>query len=315
MTDNAYTSRTISVQKLIALMNQKVKPIDGLNIPNITVPQHLISKKRATEASDNIVVNTRHLFNSLTKDNIHSIKEQFRAAIVAKAKSVEMLDEIAQEILKNFIISEINIGNYMHLLNAVSPICVLLPGTQDKSGTGKNVSSTIGNFFLQKCKELIFKYISEDNIRSLAKMDLSDPDQEDAYGREREKIINLIITICYLYEQRHVSSTRLSALQLYYLIGNMFTSYNQLQQKMNELGNPYEGDCSDEEEYEIIRKMCNLYAEQLYTFMAREAKEFSKDPDQIKGQTLKTLVGRFKLEIVPTLTEDFLISKCGDIQY
>ncbi len=311
------TPQFISVEKLIEFKNQKVKPIDGLNIPNITVPQHLVSKKRTTEANDSLAINIRHLFNSLTSDNMSSVREQLRAVIVAKAQSVETLEEIAQEILMNFIISEINIKNYMHLLNAVSAACVLINPTADKSTTGKNVSPTIGNFFLQKCRELIFKNISESNIRNLAKIDQDDPDQLDIYNREREKIINLIATICCLYEQRHTPNVKLSAIQLHHLMNTIFMSYNKLQEKMKELGNPYEDGeyCKDEEEYEILRKMCNLYAEHLYVFMSKEAKEFSKDPDQIKGQTLKTMVDRFRTEIIPTLTESYLISKCGDIEY
>ena len=51
-----YTPKTISVANLLRLKSEKVKPIDGLNIPHITVPSHLISKKRSTEPENKIVV-------------------------------------------------------------------------------------------------------------------------------------------------------------------------------------------------------------------------------------------------------------------
>lgn len=317
MADEFYKPETISVQTLIALKQQKIKPIDGLNIPNITIPTHLASKKRATEAnSESLVVITRQLFNSVTKDNIAQIKEQFRQAIIVKVQSEKMIEEVAEEMLQNFMVNENNIIIFMNLLNAVSPACILIT-SEEKQGPGKNLSSTIGNIFLKKCRDTIFSFISEDNIRELAKIDQDDSDQLDIYNRQREKIINLIVTICCLYEQRHTPNIKLTALQLYNLMTIIFEYHNKLQQKMKDLGNPYNEDeeCKDEEEYEICRKMCNLYAEHLYTFMYREAKEFAKDPDQINGQTMKSLIDRFKNDIVPNITEEYLRSKCQDIEY
>ena len=306
------TPQTISVNQLIAFKKQKVKPIEGLNIPNIVIPAHLVSKKRQTEASNTLSINIRLLFNSLTIDNLAKVKEQLRETIIEKATSAELIEEIAQEILSNFIISEQNIKNYLHLLNAISPACVLMPPAP---GITKNVSPTIGNYFLGKCKDLIFNSINDTNIRKLAEMDLDDFDQLDLYNREREKIINLITTICCLYEQRNTANIKLTAIHLFDLIKNILNAHKSLQNKMHELGNPYEEDCSNEEEYELCRKMCSLYAEQLYIFLSKQAKEFNKDQSEVKGQKMSELVERFKNEIVPSLSEAYLISKCESIEY
>lgn len=316
MDNPAITSDRIPVEQLLSWKNHKVKPIDGINIPNITVPAILASKKRATEAADNVVINIRLLFNSITADNVTEIREQLREIVHAKAHKVEMLEEIASEILQNFIISDKNIKNYMQLLNAIWKASILL--TNNNPNAEKTVSPSIGNYFLNNCKNLIFDLISRDNIKKLAEMDLEDSDQLDIYHRERDKIINLIITICCLYEQRTTALIKLSANHLYTVIKFILDTYQVLQKQMKDLGDPMTGDCQDEQEYETIRKMCSLYAEQIYTFMAREGKDFLEDKTVVKDKTLgdqymQNLVERFKKEVVPTLTEAFLISKCESL--
>lgn len=313
MEDHTITPQRISIDYFLTVRNQKIKPIDGLNVPNITMPPHLVSKKRSTEAGDTLSINIRHLFNSLTDDNIVKVKNQLKEIVYAKAKTIEMLNEIAEEVLQNFLISDKYIKNYMQLLNGIWNAQLLVPNTNP---VDKKVSPSIGNLFLAKCKDMIFLLISEKNIRRLAELDQDDPDQQDTYNREREKIINLIVTICSLYEQRNTPLIKLTALQLYFVMKHIIEYYNTNQMRMKELGNPYEEDCSNEGEYETCRKMCTLYAEQLYTFMFRQGKDFIQDSTVIKDDketTLQNLVERFKMEMVPTLTEAFLKSKCGDL--
>lgn len=310
----------ITVQSLLSLRNSKVRPIEGLVIPNITVPPHLESKKRIGEENSGISVNIRQLFNSLTAHNIPKCIEQL-LNIIIKAQTVEMIEEVAQEMLNNFIKSEQNIKNYIHLLNSVSSSCIFIPSKKDNTQShnsgvsGKQrISPTIGNCFLTKCRDMIFSFVDASNIRKLAEMDQDDVDELDEYNRRREQINNLITTICYLYEQRHSPNINLSSLQLYPLISGILAHYQNNLSKMKELGDPYE-DCSDEEEYEILRKMCILYAEQLCVFMTREAKNFAKDKDIVRGQYMSHLIERFKSEVVPTLTEQYLVYKCQSIEY
>lgn len=307
---DSYTPKQITVPEIIALRNQCTKPIDMLDIPNIFVPSHMVCKKRSTQASDTIAIHIRVLFNSLTSDNIDSIKVQLISTVVERVKSVELIDEVATEILSNFIISSINIDNYMHLLNAICSACVELPSTEEKK-----VSKTIGNYFLDKCKNKIFQFIKEDNIRRIAMFDHDDPDQFDLYNKERERINNMIITICALYSQRNTNLVRLTAVQLYHLIKIIMNTYFKYHKKMLELGDPYEGECADEEEYFIVSQMATLYAEQLYTFMFHQAKHFNQDPTTINEQRMIQLVDEFRNKLVPTLTEHFLISNCKNIEY
>jgi len=147
----------------------------------------------------------------------------------------------------------------------------------------------------------------------LAELDIEDPDQLDLYNRRQRMIINLITTLCCLYEQRNKTLIKLSGLQLYPVINKILDSYKNNQIRMAQLGNPIETDCLDENEYECLRKMCTIYAEHLYIFMHAEGKEFVKDKPNVKGQVLNDLVVRFRTDVMPTLTEAFLIFKCSEL--
>lgn len=313
--ENSITPKTITIQEFQSYRNYKVMPIEGLNIPHITVTPNLVSKKRATEANDTIAVNIRFLFNSLTQDNLPQIKEQLRI-ILSRAQNAKMLEEVAVEILENFIMSEQHIKNYMHLLNAVSKACVLLTPAQTSNentiiSNKDSVTPTIGYYFLEKCREMIMSLISEDNIKKLAMLDQYDDDDLDKFNRAREKINNIIVTICCLYDQRHTSNIKLSAFQLYPLINNsIIEKYVKTRQMLGEID-------EDHDEYETYRKMCNLYAEQVYVFLEKNGKDFVKEPPitiRDKTYSMKDLITRFKTEIMPYLTEAFLISKCRDLE-
>lgn len=312
--------KSIPISQMMIFKNSidQIHPIDGLSIPNVTIPPQLSRKKMLNNSNETISISIRHLFNSLTSNNISEIKEQLKNIVVTKVQSAEMIEEIAQEMLSNFLISEKNIKNYMQLLNSVHMNCILLKpqSRNDNVKSDKNVTPTIGCFFIKKCGEKIFNYISEKNIRKMAQMDQDDDNELDSFNRSREKINNLIITICHLYEQRKTTYIKLTAVHLYTLIDTILMNYRKCQNKMKDLGNPYQDEkCNDEIEYEILRKMCSLYAEQLYIFMKNEAKEFNNDQTNVNGSTLKVLVERFKSEVVPTLTEAYLISKCENIDF
>lgn len=287
----------ITFQQLSEWKTRQVKPIEGLTIPNITIPDHL-----STNKSDPVSISIRHLFNSLREDNIKKVTDQLRAVVYEKAKNMAVLNEISEEMLTNFLIYDQNIKTCMHMLNAIHN-CSIIVSENEKP-------KTIGALFLEKCKVQIYADIDENNIRMLAELNTDDIDQTDIYNRKREKINNLIITICNLYEQRTTVHIKLTGNHLYPVITRLLDTYQKLQQQLIALGDPYEDKCSDEKEYETIKKMCTLYAEQLYTFMSLEGGSFKTDPLVIKDQTMMTVVDRFNKEVVPTLTETYLIYKC-----
>lgn len=300
---------TISISEFMTYFDYKIEPIFGLSIPNILIPDELSCKYKYQDVKTYIITNIRQMFNSITVDNINTVKENLRTLIIEKAKNTELLDEIASEFLSNFVVSHQTIENYMHLLNAVSPACILI---------NKNETSlTIGNMFLEKCRIAIFNSIDEKHIRHLAMFDQDDDDDLDKYNRERDKINNLIITICYLYGQRKKAKlcVSLNINQIYPLISMIMTAFLKCSSIMTDLGNPYKDEeCKDEEEYIIRSKMLTLYGEHLYIFMSEKGEEFIADQSLFNDRyTLKSLMLRLKDEIYPKISESFLISKYEDL--
>lgn len=308
METNNINLKKIDIHQFIELKKRNVIPVNELMLQNIKIPPNLKNKK--VDISNDILINIRQLFNSLTKNNIENIKKELRELIVSKSHTSETIESIANEILLNFIISEQNIKNFMNLLNEVSLICVFIGNDKNK----KDLSPTIGNFFLNKCREMIFYLLEDNNIKMLAELDQDNIDDLDIYNKGREKIINLIITICYLYGQRNTKYVKLLSSHVYPLMNLIIDKYNKNNKKMQELGNPYEEECLNEEEYLILNRMNILYAEQLYTFLEYKGEEIIIDETKVKEYTLKELAIKFKEEIMPTLTEAYLISKCKNLK-
>lgn len=314
LNDHILRPKIITIEQFTSFSKEIVYPIDGLKIPNILVPKSLVGKSRPTEINNTLSINIRKLFNGLTNDNIEIIKNQLQNIILTEVKDFSSIKEIADEILSNFLISDQHIEKYILLLNTISTACVKIPDPNNVSST--KMSPTIGTVFLNKCRDLIFGYIKEENIRKLALLDEENLDEQDVYNRERSKISNLIITICYLYGQRNTNYIRLCAPQIYEVINTLINNYVINNTKMKKLGNPYnDEECKDEREFEILKKMCSLYAENLYIFMVKKGSEINNDPQLVKNKLLKTLIIRFKSEVVPSLTEAYLISNCETLKY
>lgn len=220
-----------------------------------------------------------------------------------KIFGIKDIESIAEEILRNFIVDEKNINNYLQILNIISPTCFI-------SKDSEKPSISVGNCFLGKLRTMIFDRISTENIRELAKLELDDMDQLDIYNKERTKINNLILTLCSLYDQRNTKFIKLSGNHIYSVINIIASRYEECINKMKELGDPEE-DCLDEDEYEILRKMSIIYAEHLYLIMNREASSFSRE----SFTKLVEFVNKFRNEIVTTIKVPWLLSKCDSIKY
>jgi hypothetical protein len=293
-------------------------PIPGqLPIPNITMID--ICKKNS------VITDMRKLFNTVTGKNINEIKETLHKTVteyivkLPKEKIEEGMNEIANEMLHNFIVSESNIDIYMQMLNKISNVVVILEHSDPK--TGKPIlSRPIKYYFLNNCKTLIFKYISEEHIRELSMKDQENEDELDFFNKEKAKICNLIITICHLYDQRNSNDIQLSAIPIYGIMSLILSKHASLITNMKQLGNPYEDEeCTNELEYDYLNKMASMYAEQLIIFLDFEYESFMKDTTVIQEKTpsgtgperkLKDLIEKFGKDVQPHVSEPHLKMKC-----
>lgn len=309
---------SINIKQLLEYKGQSVEAIANLNIPNIIMPQHLLSKKRTIDESSSTIINIRGLFGALNDENSQQVIKRLREIIIAEAQTVSALHEIANEFLQQFMVGGKFIKGYLKMLNSIHDAAILTEDKSDVSGKKMKISETIGNCFLSKCRDTIFSKVSLENIISLAALNTDDADELDKYSRERDTIMNLITTICYLYEQRKTNYIRLTAVQIYSVMKRIIDSYKKSNDEMTNLGNPYEGDCVDEERYLLLERTCTLYAEQLYIFLSKCLSTFLEDPTPVriaeKEHKLADLVDTIRKEIIPTLTEPYLVNKYAELK-
>ena len=305
---------------LLSLMNHSTIPIAGLvNIP-WTVP--------IDNNKNSIVLNIRKLFNIVTPLNIDEIKKELRHIVTSHLVKTpennisEEMNNISNEMLNNFVVYESNIKIYMQMLNAIFNIVV----SHVNQITCEPVQSKqIAYFFLQNCKALLLKYISEENIRSLAMKDCDDENEQDLFNKEKNKIFNLITTVCALYDQRLTNNIKLTANQIYGVLSEIMDKHIDITIRICKIGNPYEGnECENEEEFECLYNMRTMYAEQIMIFLKNEYNSFIDDKTvinlkvptetgvSIKNKTLNDLLVCFKTDIYPHISEPHLKIRCEE---
>ena len=318
-TMDVYKPKRINFRSLNEWKDRPVKPIDNMNIQYITVPEHLAGKKRSTEQKDTIENNIRPLFNSVTVTNIQIVKEQLRLVVLSKTHNIDSLKSIAIEILHNFIISEQTIKTYLHLLNAIHGISITVPDEISPligvEVVKTKTSKSIGNLFLEECRLLFIKLSLFNNIKTIAAIDTDTIDGMDLYTKQISEISNLLLLFCVLYQQRNTTNIKLTASHLIPVIKTLIDNHNKCREKMKELGDPYEDECEDEDDYELHKKMTSIYARQLYILFNDQGHHFAKDTTSSKSTTLPELIELFKRSVVPFIYESDLIANYNGLKF
>lgn len=286
-------SAKIPINVFFHYVDRIIIPKNIPNIPNITTPKHLTIKEKKTTPVQTIRFN----LNSLSKDN----KEKKCDAIKGLLKTVKddaTLSSISAEILENFIIGEINIDNYLYVLESIGNFYL------EKNDNNKR---TLKSIFLNDCRRKIYDYIDRNNMSELALLNTDDDDDFDLFNKKKDKISNLVTTICRIFNRSNDSIVKLGENNICCLVKDILGIYETIQNEMVLVGDPLNPDtvCDDEFKYENLRKSCSVYAEILYLVFFNCI--FNKNSE------LNTLFDTFKKKIIPTLTEAFLKSKCSTL--
>lgn len=308
-----------SVHFLMAHKSDKTVPIPGLAIPNINFPSEMKSQKIIN--NNTISEAIRPFFNSVTTTNIKEVCEKLRAIIMKKIKKPAELKEVASEILDHFMLNETGIPVYLEMINSVHDITMSIK-VPNEDGTISETKKTINYYFIDECRIRIMIFVRErSTIQKLAELDLGDEDQLDKYNKEREKMLNLIITLCEIYKSRNTGGITISGKNLISCITFLLNNYNNTIKEHLSEKTKYENELLDkldkgeeiDDDYEmmqkldILKKMSVLYAEQLYMFLLKGMPDLKKESD------IKNIITRVKEEVVPTLEAGHLIANYNEI--
>lgn len=301
----------ITVEQILEFRKYVAKPIPNFIIPGIYIPPHLEEKTITFENLNTYIATIRKIMNTITDTTCPASIKKIEKIITENFRTSKDVESVAVEILENFLVSDRCLDLFMRILNTVSPYCVVIDKVEKKT------TKKIGEYFLSHCRSKIFGMINIDVVRELCLLDQDDIDQQDKYGKDMERTFNMINLLCELYSQRNTNNINVRAPQIGSAIHHIITVYRNLQNKLKELGDPYEGECQDEEEYMLVTRMCTVYGDLLYGFMNKQIASFMSDQNVINPDIGKlcNLVEIFKTEIIPSLTESYLISKCNDLNF
>lgn len=314
--------------------NNVLYPIN-LGINNITVPNNLMPRHFGNNESM-IKLKIRELLNTVTKESIVSSVNKLRAVIDEETKErgekadSSILVDIAQEFLDTFLVSGKQLNEHLQLLNHIRLIAIKEHATRASQSSQSSqisqshntnvkmiLSKSISEYFTDMLKDKYMLLVAESNVRKMAMRDMDNPDEQDLYYREEEKIINIINLICAMYNHRTTENIRLSSTHIIIVFNKLLTNYSKVSECLKKLGHP-DDDCLDEDEYDICRKMATIYEKMMYTLLKDYHADMMTDtlPLKKKDNTgkiiqeikLSDLINTFKKEVIPNICEMYLIS-------
>lgn len=301
--------------------NPPLYPVN-MGLPNINIPNNLMPRRFGTNESQ-IKSKVRELLNTVTKDTINASTNKLRAIIDEESKErgknadVSMLKEIAQEFLDSFLVAGQRLNEYLHLLNSIHLIAIKESIIQDSKE--KIISSkTIGAYIIDFIKEKYMIMVDENNIRTMAMRNMDDPDEQDIFFKDEEKIINIITLICALYNQRDTTFIRLNITHIIIVFNKLLGFHSNAMKLLSELDED-----DDEEEYDIRRRMASIYEKMMYTVLKTYSADMLKDTGSLprsdaSGKVIdriymKDLINKFKTEVVPKICESYLVTLVGKL--
>lgn len=304
-------------------------------LENVSVPLDSMSQMPRIAPlvnNDNLILTEiRKLFNIVTPTNVEDIKKTLRhlvtSHIISKTDILKIEREmniISGEILNNFLVSESNITLYMQLIGEIHSISTIFT---DPITLKQKSSRPIRAFFLVKCHQQTLSFLSEDFVRELAVLDPDDEDDADILHKGKNKVFNMLTTLCYLYDQSDKSGLiSINNSQMHEIVDILLEKFTNITVKMNHLGNYHNGnECKDYDEFDLLFGMRLIYAEFIIAIMKMEYKSFVKNTNIIKQK--KIILGNqiqietnlsnaaeiFRTKVISEIQAPHLISRCEDI--
>jgi transcriptional regulator with PAS, ATPase and Fis domain len=306
----------IEVDQFMSRMTCKVKPIDTLHIPGITVPPHLTDKFFISN-DRTLRTEIRMLLNRLTLQNLQDVSRELHNIVKELAISEDSLKDIADEFMKCIIMcntdgeNNYRIKEYLTVFSSIQNSALIV----NVNGTRKS-TLRIRDYFISCCKSKYSEISSLDYIKNLASKDIDDPQDADELATGREFFTNILLLLSFLYENRLTDNVNLGSSIMISILGGLVNNYMKSCTNAEEAYHILEIMDTDEAEhtYDIHKQMCSLYAEEIFVILENEIKIMKNDKFlNQQGVSLSNIIDKVFEEVLPTITESYLISKYDDL--
>lgn len=257
-----------------------------------------------------ITEQVRVIINGTTSDSLEKMKRTLQVEVSKNAAKEADLDEIA-DIFLNFMIKAESpdksddpskvILMIMSLLNSVYAAA----SSEPTKGTA---SKTIGRFFLEKCRTTVFSKIQGKVIQEFAEKTEEGDDGTNEYLTFKSRLINLVVIICLMYEQRKQPKICIQFKQIHSVIEELFNLHKNSHEQWSKMKDSK--DSNDRYKSRVLRTICDTYAELLMEFLSRVKSSFELEAAENRDSAHK-IQTRFQKQVVDTLPDGLIKTKCS----
>ena len=306
------------IKGLIDNIDTVVVPCSSIyDIPNISVPEELVPKGKVKKNTrdDHITRELTTIFNRVTNTNYKHEIEQLKTFM----KTINTTSEII--IVVNELIHIIYICDNIDKLKIFLEMINSIANYSTKNITDPTKDKKLGYFFLNKIRDELYKYFSSNEkseLRELVNNNVDgDIDLLDKYTKTMSIINHLIMVVCVLYGNKgnpNMTSISISSQIICSLMMRLINEYNMKKKDMAKIGNPFEEDCSDEDEYFAVDKECKVYLKMILYFIEYSGANFIKDTElQQCGDgyhSLNECITIVEKNIIANIDEEYFKKHC-----
>lgn len=274
-------------------------PVDfvAISIPRLYYPPELT--REAVQISK--ATQLQKLLNNTSVINVEQNSTEITRIFQSLSSSeMEELVKVSLESTENAI--EGCLRPYLRLLGYVS-------GVQDGGGRtfGVRYASAVG-------AELTRLYNLETLIQIATDYNLPPPetdpgDAEDQYMTQVSRMRVLTQILAHLYRGT-VDKVRMAPSVLYHFYSSQISSCVEIRERAEALGDPYSGECQDEDLWTVYETVKNIYEDSLVETVNSIGTLLSTDQRSGNGKSLSQIPDLFRTDVLPHITRGYLRNKC-----